>query len=825
MLRRPLSPPMSPSPHGDSDDYASMNDNEGARQRREVLGLLNSLRSLGLTQTLDLPQIAVIGSQSAGKSSLIEALCKIKLPRSTGTCTRCPIECQSQYADLPWRAQVFLKFERGERDGDLGDEIPFGGPLDDPDLVEEKVFLKFERGERDGDLGDEIPFGGPLDDPELVEERIRLAQTAVLNPLSEPELILRGEEPPPGGLSFTKNTVIVKLTGRELSDLSFVDLPGIIVSTSDDRNKGDIKLVQKLISSYMSKASTINLIVLTCETDYETQAAGLLAKKYDPTGERTIGVLTKPDRIETDQEGQWVPLITGERSPLVNGWFCVKQLSPRDREAGLTWDEARAQEREFFATATGWSTVPPQHKGRLGSKNLATKLGDILSKEIQKRLPAIRLEVDRLTRANDLELNKLPNDHPDGPRELVMQLLSQLMREIKEQLIDGDPCAGRDGEQLIDGDPCAGRDGVVQKIRVEHVAMCQRLQDAAPVFLPNGHQGGELPRPNFLPNDESWFSKSPLGNQHTVDDVAEAAEWYGTRHTKPRPNFLPNDESWFSKSPLGNQHTVDEVAEAAEWARTREWPGHFPFEVIRMYMRKVINLWRMPVESAFAESQIVFEKRALELIHAHFSIYEHGGLYEVVKGTALELLVKCRRNTSGALNDLLDQEWHPESAHERQYLVYEDMFSEYYRDFFGSSKGWKLLAQAIKGAAHQELLDAVGILQKYGLPSLGADDWDGLQSLNKADTGVLRIMSSVRAHYEIAYRRFADKIKDTVDQNYVRAFGDEINNVLSKNLGLTTDTPESHFADLTRESDDILAYKNELKDKASRLRSARLRLA
>ncbi|KAH7329757.1 P-loop containing nucleoside triphosphate hydrolase protein [Rhizoctonia solani] len=748
-----------------------MNNNEGARQRREVLGLLNSLRSLGLTQTLDLPQIAVIGSQSAGKSSLIEALCKVSfltistsysvlIPRRSnfldlqghvpGAATnpalsnsrnnhqfRCPIECQSQYADLPWRAQVFLKFERGERDGEVGDEIPFGGPLDDPDLV---------------------------------EERIKLAQIAVLNPLTEPELILRGEVPSPGGLSFTKNTVVVKLTGRELADLSFVDLPGIIVSTSDEKNKGDIKLVQNLISSYMKRSSTVNLIVLTCETDYETQAAGLLAKKYDPTGERTIGVLTKPDRIEHDQEGQWVPLITGERSPLKNGWFCVKQLSPRDREAGLTWEEARAQEVEFFGTAPGWSTAPPQHKWRLGSQNLAVKVGDILFKEIQKRLPAIRLEVDRLTRANELEISKLPNDHPDGPRELVMQLLNQLMRDIKEQ--------------LIDGDPCAGKDGVVQKIRVEHVAMCERLQDAAPVFLPRGNQEVKLPRPSFLLNDESWFSKSPLGNQHTVDDVAEAAEW----------------------------------------ARTREWPGHFPFEVIHMYMRKVINLWRMPVESAFAESQIVFEKKALELIQARFSIYEHGGLYEVVKGTALELLVKCRRNTSKALGELLDQEWHPESAHERQYLDYEDMFSEYYRDFFDSSKGWKLLGQGIKGG-HQELLDAIGILQKYGLPSLGVEDWGNLQSLNKADAGVLRIMSSVRAHYEIAYRRFADKIKDTVDQNYVRAFGDEIENVLSKNIGLTTDTPESHFADLTRESDDILAYKNELKDKASRLRAARLKLA
>ncbi|CAE6363795.1 unnamed protein product [Rhizoctonia solani] len=736
--RRPLSPPSSPSPQAEPGYYASMNDNEDARKRREVLGLLNQLRSLGLTQTLDLPQIAVIGSQSAGKSSLIEALCKIKLPRSTGTCTRCPIECQSQHADLPWRAQVFLKFERSENDSR-------------------------------SDLGDEIPFGGPLDDPELVEERIKLAQVAVLNPHVDPELILRGDIPP-GGLSFTKNAVIVKLSGRELADLSFVDLPGIIVSTADERNKGDIKLVQKLISSYMSKASTINLIVLTCETDYETQAAGLLAKKYDPTGERTIGVLTKPDRIEHGQESQWIPLITGERSALANGWYCVKQLSPRDREAGLTWEEARAQESEFFDTTGAWSSIGTEHKTSLGSKNLALKLGEVLSKEIQKRLPSIRLEVDRLARANDLELSKLPNDHPDGPRELVMQLLAYLLQDFKEQ--------------LIDGDPCAGRDGVVQRIRVEHVVMCEQLQEAAPVFLPRGDRDVELPRPSFLPGDENWFSKSPAGNQHTVD----------------------------------------EVAEAADWARTREWPGHFPFAVICMYMRKVISLWKVPVDTAFAESQAVYEDKVVELIHARFSVYAHGGLHELIKGTAMELLTKCRKDTSKALNELLDQEWHPESAHEQQYLDYENKFADYYRDFFESSKGWKLLGQGVKDG-HQDLMEAITVLQKYGLPSLSPEEWSRLQSLSKADAGVLRIIASVRAHYEIAYRRFADKIKDTIDQRFVRAFGKEIDNVLQKNLGLTTDMPETHFSELTRESDDLIAYKVELKEKANRLRSARIKLA
>jgi hypothetical protein len=37
---------------------------------------------------LDIPAIAVIGWQSAGKSSLIEAISGITLPRASGTCTR-----------------------------------------------------------------------------------------------------------------------------------------------------------------------------------------------------------------------------------------------------------------------------------------------------------------------------------------------------------------------------------------------------------------------------------------------------------------------------------------------------------------------------------------------------------------------------------------------------------------------------------------------------------------------------------------------------------------------------------------------------------------
>jgi hypothetical protein len=224
-------------------------------------------------------------------------------------------------------------------------------------------------------------------------------------------------------------------------------------------------------------------------------------------------------------------MITGKSNPLKNGWYCVKHLATDEREAGFTWKEARDREHEFFENAPGWSAIAAECKANLGSKSLAQKLGNVLSRELQKRyiylapsempmfsncfdsLPAIRLELDRLIRANEQELTRLPEHCPDGPRELVLQLVTRFVRDVRQQ--------------LIDGDPGAGRDGVVQKIRVQHADLRLQMQQAAPVFLPrhSDSEDVELPRPSFLPADEIWLSKSALGNEYTVEEVAEDAEW------------------------------------------------------------------------------------------------------------------------------------------------------------------------------------------------------------------------------------------------------------------------------------------------------------
>ena len=59
---------------------------------RPWLDLIESLRREGVEEDIQLPQIAVMGDQSSGKSSVLEALSGIQLPRGSGLVTRCPIQ-------------------------------------------------------------------------------------------------------------------------------------------------------------------------------------------------------------------------------------------------------------------------------------------------------------------------------------------------------------------------------------------------------------------------------------------------------------------------------------------------------------------------------------------------------------------------------------------------------------------------------------------------------------------------------------------------------------------------------------------------------------
>jgi len=75
-----------------------------------------------------------------------------------------------------------------------------------------------------------IPFGRVIRDKNEVEERIRRAQRAILRPSQNPDTFLSGPDEDSGNreLTFSKNCVSLEISGPELTDLSFCDLPGKI---------------------------------------------------------------------------------------------------------------------------------------------------------------------------------------------------------------------------------------------------------------------------------------------------------------------------------------------------------------------------------------------------------------------------------------------------------------------------------------------------------------------------------------------------------------------------------------------------------------------
>lgn len=150
--------------------------------------------------------LLLTGNQSAGKSSLVEAISGISVPRDAGTCTRTPYEVQLKSSTLAWSCQISLRF-----------------------IVDN---------EGDDCAPRQVLFGPTLVDPAQVEPMLRKAQIALLHPGALPSFFVdldadfiqrinKGEKPPGchRKLSFSPNLVCVAIEGPDAVDLTFFDLP------------------------------------------------------------------------------------------------------------------------------------------------------------------------------------------------------------------------------------------------------------------------------------------------------------------------------------------------------------------------------------------------------------------------------------------------------------------------------------------------------------------------------------------------------------------------------------------------------------------------
>jgi hypothetical protein len=191
----------------------------------------------------------------------------------------------------------------------------------------------------------EVPFGSPITDRKDVELMIRRAQLAILNPSVPYERFVHykipkeAEERPLGSIAqsaFSDNVIVLEITGKEQTDLTLVDLPGIIQNAGVNEDKNNVALIEGMVKSYIEKECLILLVItmtgkccqpLEPRNAYETddiqnQKAVSLARDVDPEGKRTIGVLTKVDRLQGRTESDlWLKVVKNQKDALTHGYY------------------------------------------------------------------------------------------------------------------------------------------------------------------------------------------------------------------------------------------------------------------------------------------------------------------------------------------------------------------------------------------------------------------------------------------------------------------------------------------------------------------------
>ncbi|KAJ8246754.1 hypothetical protein GJAV_G00255030 [Gymnothorax javanicus] len=332
---------------------------------RPYIDLIDSLRVMGIERDLALPSIAVIGDQSSGKSSVLEALSGVALPRGSGIVTRCPLELKLRKVKgkVLWRAVI-----------SYGEE-----------------FIQF-------------------DDPKLVEDYVKNAQ-----------IELAGD-----GKGISDKLISLEISCPDVCDLTLIDLPGIarVPVQGQPEDIGD--QIKSLITNFIEKTETIILVVVPCNVDIATTEALKMAQGVDPEGKRTLAILTKPDLVDKGTEKNVLDIIRNQVIPLSKGYIIVKCRGQKQIDDKISLSEATKIEKDFFKRHEYFSGLLQEEKATI--QCLATKLTNDLVDHIKKSIPLISEQIKRQLWDTRKQLSQFETGPPLDPQKRKIFLIDTITK-------------------------------------------------------------------------------------------------------------------------------------------------------------------------------------------------------------------------------------------------------------------------------------------------------------------------------------------------------------------------------------------------------------
>ncbi|KAL4577905.1 hypothetical protein LXL04_014020 [Taraxacum kok-saghyz] len=323
-----------------------------------VIPVVNKLREVlakvgGGDSELELPQVAVVGSQSSGKSSVLESLVgRDFLPRGSDICTRRPLLLQLVRTD--------------DETGEFGEFWHMPG----------RKFFDFSQ----------------------IRAEIR-AET---------------DREAGGNKRVSNKQICLKIYSHRVLDMTLVDLPGMTKVPVGDQPLDIEVQIREMIMSYIRQPRCIILAITPANSDLANSDALQIAGIADPDGNRTIGVITKLDIMDRGTDA--CNLLLGKTIPLRLGYvgvvnrcqevtnsifntadcYVLHKQTPsniikysQDIELNRGIHDALTSEEAFFHSHPVYNRVAD----RCGIPQLAKKLNQIFLQHIFKMLPELKSSI------------------------------------------------------------------------------------------------------------------------------------------------------------------------------------------------------------------------------------------------------------------------------------------------------------------------------------------------------------------------------------------------------------------------------------------------
>ncbi|KAG5640430.1 hypothetical protein DXG03_008696 [Asterophora parasitica] len=166
--------------------------------------------------------------------------------------------------------------------------------------------------------------------------------------------------------------------------------------------------------------------------DLQNQAALRLARDADPDGERTIGVLTKPDALTKGAVGnrqKWRDVIEGKSHPLKHGYYCVRLPDDDERKRNLSRAESQKIAADFFEAIAPWNAIADRN--RFGVPNFVANISELLVKLIEKNLTKLKEKVQQLLDDCEAQLRLLPVLTMGEPMTEVCSRITQFCADFQ----------------------------------------------------------------------------------------------------------------------------------------------------------------------------------------------------------------------------------------------------------------------------------------------------------------------------------------------------------------------------------------------------------